>query len=174
VKVIGCRDGTREPVPGYQFAGLRVSYPFIDTPIELILGDEMYLQSYAYTDERHWLEGFDDSLEKRRGMKWSRLMVLRSDVAKKWPFKLDGGEQLDSDQPSYRSGAPGRPSAMHLVEAEFRRRCNLGLTEPSKAKEADKLASWLRTSHPDFPQPTPKTIRNRLLSAFRPHATSRN
>ncbi|AOG04380.1 hypothetical protein [Bosea sp. RAC05] len=172
MKVIGFRDGMREPVPGYQFAGVKVSYPFADTPIALVLSDEMYLQSYAYTCEKDWLEGLDDSLLKHRGPKWARLVLLRADVAKLWPFAQAGGDLPDPYPLTYRSGGPGRPSSMHLVEAEFRRRCALATVEVSMAKESVYLAAWLRSAHPTAPPLTPKTIQNRLLSAFRAHAAS--
>ncbi|KRE14238.1 hypothetical protein ASE66_12615 [Bosea sp. Root483D1] len=174
VKVIGFRDGMREPVPGYQFAGVKMSYPFIDTAIDLILGDEMYLQSYAFTDEEDWLGGLDDSLVKHGRPKWARLVVLGSDVARLWAYPQDGSRQDQSDLSSYRSGGPGRPSAMHLVEAEFHRRCKQGSVEPPLAKEAAFLASWLRTYHPTAPPLTPKTIGNRLMAAFRAYIRARN
>lgn len=173
MKVIGFRDGMREPVPGYHFAGVKVSYPFADTPLELILSDEMYLQSYAYTGEKEWLEGLDDCLLKHRGPKWARLVVLRVEVAKLWPFARAGGELPDSNPLTYRSGGPGRPSSMHLVEAEFRRRCDFGTVEVSMAKEAVYLAAWLQSAHPNAPPLTPKTITNRLLPTFRARAASR-
>lgn len=47
VGVTGFRKGMREPVPGYHFADVSVSYPFADTPIEIIMGDERYLQSHT-------------------------------------------------------------------------------------------------------------------------------
>lgn len=173
MKVIGFRDGMREPVPGYQFAGVKVSYPFADAPLELILSDEMYLQSYAYTGEKDWLEGLDDSLLKYRGPKWARLVVLRADVAKLWAFAQAGGELPDLDPLSYRSGGPGRPSSVHLVEAEFRRRCALATVEGSMAKESVYLAAWLQSAHPNAPPLTPKTITNRLLPTFRARTASR-
>lgn len=173
MKVIGFRNGMREPVPGYQFAGVKVSYPFVDMPLELILSDEMYLQSYAYTDDKIWLEGLDDSLLKHRGPKWARLVVLRFDVARLWPFAQAGGKLRDADQLTYRSGGPGRPSSMYLVEAEFHRRCKFAAVEVSMAKESAYLAAWLWSAHPTAPPLTPKTITNRLLPAFRAHAASR-
>lgn len=173
MKVIGFRDGMREPVPGYQFAGVKVSYPFAHAPLDLILSDEMYLQSYAYTGEKNWLEGLDDSLLKRRGPKWARLVVMRADVANLWPFAQAGGELSDPDPLTYRSGGPGRPSSMYLVEAEFQRRCGSATVDVSMAKESVYLAAWLRSAYPTAPPLTPKTIQNRLLTAFRAHAASR-
>ena len=61
VKVIGMRNGDRQPVPGFHFAGCRVSYPFVEEPFELLLSEDLYLSSFAYLDEEHWLKGHDDS-----------------------------------------------------------------------------------------------------------------
>jgi hypothetical protein len=132
----------------------------------------MYLQSYAYTDEKTWLAGLDDCLLKHRGPKWARLVVLRADVAKLWPFAQAGSELPSPDPSTYRSGGPGRPSSMYLVEAEFRRRCDLDTVEDTMAKEAGILAEWLRSFHPAAPPLKPKTITNHLLAAFRAHAAS--
>ena len=66
-----------------------------------------------------------------------------------------------------RNGAPGRPSYMHLVEAEFKRRCDAGRLEPSLTKEAAALAAWFKTAHPEVRPYTPKAIYNKLGSLYR-------
>jgi hypothetical protein len=66
-----------------------------------------------------------------------------------------------------RNGAPGRPSYMHLVEAEFKRRRDAGRLEPSLTKEAAALAAWFRTTHPQIKPYTPKAICNALRSLYR-------
>src|SRR6516162_6713674 len=111
VKVVGVRNGVTESVSGIHFASCLVAYPFSDTRLDLILGKELCLFSRPCLDDEHWRGGFDDSLEDRRGARWRRLMVLKADVARYWPF----AEALD-----HRTGAPGRPSAMYLVEEEYR------------------------------------------------------
>lgn len=60
------------------------------------------------------------------------------------------------------SGSPGRPTSMHLVEIEFRKRIEQGIAEATNSAEADFLAGWLRATHSNEPNLTPKTIRNRL------------
>jgi hypothetical protein len=60
------------------------------------------------------------------------------------------------------TGAPGRPSSMHLVEREYRARADRGDTKVSISAEAKALSDWLRITHPDAPPLTPKTIANRL------------
>ena len=126
VRVIGTRNGERQPVPGFHFAGCRIDYPFVEEPFELLLSEDLYLSSFAYLDEQHWLKGFDDSLQNRHGRHWGRLMVLKSDVAKFWPFDV-----ADEAAAPLRTGAPGRPTSIHLVEAEFVARCARNEVEAS-------------------------------------------
>ena len=66
-----------------------------------------------------------------------------------------------------RNGAPGRPSYMHLVEAEFKRRCDAGRLEPSLTKEAAALAEWFQSAYPDVRPYTAKAIYNKLGSSYR-------
>ena len=169
VKVIGIRRGERQPVPGFHFAGCRVSYPFVEEPFELLLSDDLYLSSFAYLDEEHWLKGHDDFLQNRFGRQWGRLMVHKSEVAKLWPFAT-----VVETAAQFRTGAPGRPSSIHLVEAEFRDRCIRNEVKPSLAAEAEVLAAWLNDKYPSSPRLTPKTIQNRLRSAYRRHRDARN
>jgi hypothetical protein len=67
-----------------------------------------------------------------------------------------------------KTGAPGRPSSMGIVLAEFERRRMSGRCETSREAEAQKLAAWLKEKHPDMPVPTAKTIRNKLPKDFQP------
>ena len=66
-----------------------------------------------------------------------------------------------------RNGAPGRPSYMHLVKAEFKRRCDAGCLETSLTKEAEALAAWFQAAHPQVRPLTPKAIYNKLGSSYR-------
>jgi hypothetical protein len=161
IKVVGTRNGERQPVPGYHFAGCKVSYPFVEEPFEL--------PSFAYLDEEHWLKGHDDSLQSRHGRQWGRLMVLKSDVARFWPLDEAAGVGYP-----LRSGTPGRPTAMHLVQAEFDARCARGEVAASLTAEAQDLLNWLRRAHPSAPPLTPKTIQNNLRAAFRQYKEARN
>jgi hypothetical protein len=68
---------------------------------------------------------------------------------------------------SYRTGAPGRPSPMYLVEAEAKRRRSLGETVPEVTGEASALFDWFKDNHPKLPPPKPKTIRNKISSDHR-------
>jgi hypothetical protein len=81
VAVVGIRDGVNEKIDGRLFAGIQVDYPFSDTPFSLLVSEELFLSSCPYLDDDHWRKGFDDHLEARNGVKWSRLMVLKSACA---------------------------------------------------------------------------------------------
>jgi hypothetical protein len=84
VAVTGVRKGEREKLAGQLFANMQVDYPFSDTPISLLVSEELYLSSCVYLDDEHWQTGWNDALETRQGPKWSKLMVLKSDVARCW------------------------------------------------------------------------------------------
>jgi hypothetical protein len=68
------------------------------------------------------------------------------------------------------TGTPGRPTSMHLIRAEHRRRLDAGEAHHSLAKEARHLAAWFAAAHPNAPQPTPKTIENGIPATHRQHA----
>jgi hypothetical protein len=67
----------------------------------------------------------------------------------------------------YKTGAPGRPTAMHLVEKHHAERCERKEAMSTISAEADYLANWLRTAHPTAPKLYSKTISNRLATAHR-------
>jgi hypothetical protein len=62
--------------------------------------------------------------------------------------------------PDFRSGAPGRPSGMFLINDELRRRVTAGVALPIFAEEQSWLRQWLTDEHPNVPRPTVKTIKN--------------
>ncbi|MEP9355043.1 hypothetical protein ABLE93_15755 [Xanthobacter sp. KR7-65] len=67
----------------------------------------------------------------------------------------------------YKSGGKGRPTAMHLIEAELRRRSSAGQMLGSWAQEAKALAEWLSENRADAPKTTPKAIRDSLAETYR-------
>lgn len=77
---------------------------------------------------------------------------------------LQGG--VEETRPS-KSGMPGRPSSMHIIEAEFQRRKESGSIAESLNAESTQLESWFKKQHPDNPPVTAKTIANRLRDNFR-------
>lgn len=157
VHVTGIRAGVREKIDGHVFASINIDYPYGQTPLSLILGEELYLSSCPYLDDEHWHRGFNDSLQDRNGARWLKLMVLKSDIVKIWPF--------DSDP--VRTGAPGRPTSIHLVQAEHRSRIDAGLAEDSVTREAAYLADWLSKTYPAVPQIKAKTVANNIRDAHR-------
>jgi hypothetical protein len=70
----------------------------------------------------------------------------------------------------FRNGAPGKPSAIQLVEAEHKRCLDRGEALPKVSKEAAHLKAWLDSNYPDAPRMTAKTIENRIREAHRHHA----
>jgi hypothetical protein len=183
VKVVGERpDGISEEISGAHFASCSVNYPFSDPPI---LGNEFWLVSYPYLDDEYWRGGKDDRLENWRGVRWRRLMVSKADIARWWPFvsinanatltqadaTLSASASLQP-QPALAvtplgTGAPGRPTSMHLVEEEHRARRARGDANSKIGAEAEYLSTWLANAHPTMPRATAKTIRNRLSSEYR-------
>lgn len=66
-----------------------------------------------------------------------------------------------------KTGAPGRPSSMHYIRAEFERRAKAGTLEKSLQMEAELLVAWLRSTHPGTPALTAKTVCNTIRAAYR-------
>lgn len=149
VRVVGMRGGARDKIDGHVFAGIQVDHPFHNADLALTMGNEVYLRSYAYLDEQHWRNGFDDALVLRTEDKWTQLMVEKTGVRELWPF--------DAPLPP-KSGTPGRPSSSHLFMAEMARRASSGLLEQSLAAESRYLSGWVAQHHPQMPQAKPKAI----------------
>jgi len=122
------------------------------------------LSSYPY-DEEYWQKGFNDTLQTREGIRWSKLMVPKSEIAQWWRFPSLADESSAASE--FRTGAPGRPTPIHLVVSQHKRRLAAGQAEKSVVAEAEALAKWLEDTHPTLPPLKPKTIRNRISSAHR-------
>jgi hypothetical protein len=171
IEVTGIRNGIREKIEGHIFASLRVDYPFSDAPVDLILSDELHLCSNIYIDEAHWQRSEGDSLRNRSGVRWSKLMVLKSEIARLWPSPTSLVEQ---DRPILATGAPGRPTSMHLVHPEHQRRLDARQAEQTLSAEAAALAAWLKKTHPNAPPLTVKTIENNIRDRHREAMKPRN
>lgn len=65
------------------------------------------------------------------------------------------------------TGAPGRPSSMHLVVLKLRERAKAGRLETTVKGEAAALAAWFKANHPDKAPPTAKTIENNIRAEYR-------
>ena len=170
VEVTGIRDGQREKIPGHIFGSIKVELPF-NTTDEFLFKNKLFLHSVPYLDDDHWDDIFNDSLQDRRGIKWSQLTVLKSHITRWWPPA--------STTSLTHTGAAGRPTSRQLVEGELHRRIaelspaqHLG---PSITEVAETLTNWLATHHPDQPPMTKKTVMNSLRSQIRLHVSlSRN
>jgi hypothetical protein len=92
-----------------------------------------------------------------------RPVLLRTEAFEKWRTPA-----IDL----FRSGGPGKPSAMRLVEKEHRRRLDGGEAAKNVGEEAAHLKIWLDGTYPSAPQTTAKTIENRIRGAHRKHSMS--
>jgi hypothetical protein len=72
-----------------------------------------------------------------------------------------------SELEPYRTGGPGRPTAMHLVLAEHHARWQRGVAVKSVRQESRHLSQWLQVQHPSAPRLTPKAIENRIRGEHR-------
>jgi len=84
--------------------------------------------------------------------------------------RLQSAPSLSPEDPHEpaRTGAPGRPSSMHLVVAEFERRCgNSEVIWSSVKAEAEYLAAWFKKNHPGSPRLTARTIENKIRPEYR-------
>jgi hypothetical protein len=65
-----------------------------------------------------------------------------------------------------RTGAPGRPSSMDLIIAEFHKRCDTGVVQSTLIAEATHLKGWA-DAESITPPVTIKTIENRIRAPYR-------
>jgi hypothetical protein len=68
------------------------------------------------------------------------------------------------------TGAPGKPSAIKIVENEHQRRLRMAESLPKVSQEAASLKQWLDKQFLDAPKTTQKTIENRIRGAHRKRA----
>ena len=147
VTVTGVRDGIGGKLDPHLFASVRVAYPFSYEPFDLIVSKDLYLASCAYINEEHWRAGSDDSLQNRHGVQVARIQVLKADMVRWWPFGLVEAA-AETSAVAATSGAPGRPSSMHLIQDEHRARWERGDALPGVVSEARALHDWFRIAHP--------------------------
>ncbi len=70
--------------------------------------------------------------------------------------------------PKATTGAPGRPTSMHLVVNEFKRRCEDGLFDGNNFKrESEHLAEWFVEHYKEEQPIQPHSIRNSISKAWR-------
>ena len=73
-----------------------------------------------------------------------------------------------------KTGAPGRPSGMHLVRGEHKRRRETGESESGVRDEAEALRVWYKSQHPGLPNLTAKTIENTIRLEHKRHIEKRH
>ena len=95
-------------------------------------------------------------------------LLIADEQMTRWLAHMRESFGITPEKAVPKSGAPGRPSSMHIVLDEFERRHACNQCEASREAEAKALAEWLKKTHPNAPQPTPKTIQNRLPAEFQP------
>ncbi len=81
-------------------------------------------------------------------------------------------EQGRRPEPTILTGTAGRPTSMHLVRPEHRRRIEAGEAHDTLAAEARHLLDWLQRTHPQAPQPKPKTLGNAIRHEHRAYLKS--
>lgn len=101
----------------------------------------------------------------------ARWLDLRFDVedVRSLTIKAGATEPTEPMAPTDRSGGPGAPSSMHLIERHMRDRHEAGLLLPTLVEEATALSSWFadQPSHAGLRPATAKTIKNRLRGLYR-------
>jgi hypothetical protein len=92
-------------------------------------------------------------------VEWAKLMVAKADVARWWPFHLAAAV---ADEGPPRTGTPGRPSSIPIIEARLLERYDRGEANRRLSIEAEQLREWFREAYRGWPVPPLKTITNRL------------
>lgn len=96
---------------------------------------------------------------------WDTIRIEASKVIELWPHPDAARRTAGDEMP--RTGAPGRPSSMHLVLNEARRRRETGKAALTVSQEALALLDWFKSAHPGHPPPGAKTIENRIRDDHR-------
>jgi hypothetical protein len=156
--------GPADVIKGHVFAGVLVPAP-LSLPFSVLSGDDPWINCTPYSDDPHWKADFNDQLFLGRpgGAEWTHLSVRKADVLRQIHFE----QNRTIGKAVYETGAPGRPTSMQFIRAEFETRSLAGLLAPTITQEAAALSTWLSQAHPDAPRVKPKTIKNQLGDAYR-------
>lgn len=71
-------------------------------------------------------------------------------------------DDVSGNEKTYRTGAAGRPTSMHLVLKIAKRRLDAGDYPETKTAFSEQLAAELKTTHPEAAPVKPKTMRSNL------------
>jgi hypothetical protein len=105
-----------------------------------------------------------DALDREAA--FSEIKLQRVDLKNAWEeYLVEPNAALAID--AYETGAPGRPTSMHLIKEAFAARYKRDESAKSITQEANALANWLHKTHPKAPRVKPKTIKNQLGGEFR-------
>ncbi len=101
----------------------------------------------------------------RAGRRFEKVRFKTSEIA----ALRDDSSAVEGESPfdPYTTGAPGRPTSAHLIEAEFERRAEAGERQARLRAEAKTLEGWLQQAHPRAPRLSWKTIENHIRERFR-------
>ena len=98
---------------------------------------------------------------------WGEVWFYYRDIAKLIEINAPKPKQQTENLASDRTGAAGRPSSRHLVFNEYERLDKAGKRSESLAAQAKALSSWLKITHPNLSQMTPKTVENVIRAIYR-------
>jgi hypothetical protein len=82
-------QGLSVPIEATSFVGIRIDYPYSQTPIELLVGSTPHLSCYGVAaDEELWETNFHDALigQHRQVPEYSHLQVCNADLAREFAF----------------------------------------------------------------------------------------
>ena len=99
-------------------------------------------------------------------------VIQTSDLAALARTRGDARIAIAPAPPETHSGGAGRPSSMHLIDAEFPQRIKRREVADSLAKEARELVAWQKEKHPQLRPPAPKTVESRIREAYNAHKAS--
>jgi hypothetical protein len=151
-------SGQREGLAPALFGSLKIHHLFGPEDVSGWLDQELYLSTMPYIEE-DWRAGFSDDLRKKLKTVWSKLMVSKVDVVKRWQFDLTPAK----------SGFAGRPTSKQLIILEFQQRCAAKVADRSLMANAKGLCDWLSQAHPEAPQPKPKTVTDHIRAIHNAH-----
>jgi hypothetical protein len=141
--------------------------------VEIPAGDWTALKVVGFcgADDAPWIRNGIHEVMTPDGerLAYDAVCVWREQVLAEFrPLGQEGGRER------YRTGGPGRPSAMQFVEAEADRRRQSGEASPTLEREAICLHEWCKREHPRIAAPTAKTIQGRIRVAHNAWKLTRN
>ena len=89
--------------------------------------------------------------------------VIPGDSPRPIPGAAGRGMEVISD----RTGAQGRPTSRHVVEAEFHRRVAIGAVQDTLKAEAQALSDWLKQTHGGLAPMSRKTVETCIRETHR-------